>query len=237
MSRGVRSIIGLPHECARLRTSLSFVKILSIEGMRQEGIHAHAYRFGVGCDHTNPGSKMREKLISWRSITCRATPALMNVGNRRVFRPSAFSRAPTLGNPFEHVPERPDDAFGGQVEALWKFPPAFKFVDRRVRQGNQFAQFGAPHGPVVDDEMTQRVVTGRFRIGPGRWTNGIDILCEVIERLPPACPQFISYDDTSPVQFRFCRFQTSTPLPSSSFSKKAARIGLSNPGSSSLTAR
>ncbi len=39
------------------------------------------------------------------------------------------------------------------------------------------------------------------------------------------------------VQPAFARFQTMTPVPSVSFSKKAARIGLAKLGSSSLTAR
>ena len=109
---------------------------------------------GVGFDNAKPGSKMRDKLILWCSITRRAALALMNIGDRRAFRPSVFSRTPTFRDSLKHIPERPDDAFGYQVEAHRKFPPTFKFVDRRVRRGDQFTPFVAPHGSVAGDEMT-----------------------------------------------------------------------------------
>ena len=54
---------------------------------------------------------------------------------------------------------------------------------------------------------------------------------------PPPLLSLLQRQAHGVCQLAFARFQTITPVPSSAFSKKAARIGAAKLGSSSFTAR
>ena len=55
-------------------------------------------------------------------------------------RPTAFATfTPLRVDPLENFGEGPDDATGGQIEALWEFALLFEFVDRRIGERHELA--------------------------------------------------------------------------------------------------
>tara|TARA_R110000787_G_scaffold100527_2_gene205549 strand:- start:18324 stop:18560 length:237 start_codon:yes stop_codon:yes gene_type:complete len=67
-------------------------------------------------------------------------------------RSAAFATfTPLRVDPLENFGEGPDDATGGQIEALWEFALLFKFVDRRIRERHELAELGPPDGSAPED--------------------------------------------------------------------------------------
>ena len=67
-------------------------------------------------------------------------------------RPAAVSALAPLGvDPFKDFGEGPDDAARGQVEPLWEFALLFEFVDCRVRQRHELAEFRPPDRSAPED--------------------------------------------------------------------------------------
>lgn len=62
-------------------------------------------------------------------------------------RPAAISALAPLGvDPLQHFGEGPHDATGREVEALWELALLFEFVDCRVGERHELAEFRPPDG-------------------------------------------------------------------------------------------